>query len=311
LILLQADGSLPSAPETLRFELARTYYFLGTQERPLPAADPGQGNRPAQVSDAQRANLAKAVFLLNAMPTAPDVNPEYQHLLALCLLEGAAVGEARNREAKGGAERAMEILEGLVQAYPSDPDYAFDLSEAYARIQIRRPPIPPDAQREIEERFSKSLALLEKLVTEHPDIPDFLAAKARAYDKLGAFHRQMERWAEAEQNFRNAIAIQANLVKQFPDVTSYGLWMATFRIALADAYLKRNQPGEARTELEAALSTLVRQQEQRPGIRPPHELLALGYSKLEVALRQCGEQDKADQAARKAERERGAVRPWP
>ena len=35
-----AGSPLPAAPAELQFELARTCYFLGTQERPLPAADP-------------------------------------------------------------------------------------------------------------------------------------------------------------------------------------------------------------------------------------------------------------------------------
>ena len=307
LALLQGDGASPSASEGARFELARTYFFLGTQERPLPGADPRNGDRPAQIPNPQRDSLAKAVALLNALPASPAANPEYQHLLALCYLEGAAVGEARGREARGGDERAIQILEGLVQAFPSDPDYAYDLSEAYARIHIPRPPIPADTQRTIEDRFGKALALLDKLVAEHPDIPDFRAAEARLQDKLGSFYRQMERWSEAEQNFRKAIALQSPLVKQFPDVPYYGLWMATFRIALADSLIREDQTREARTELEGAISTLLQQQERRPELPPPHDLLALGYSKLAIALRQAGEKDQADEAARKAEQERNAV----
>ena len=114
-----------------------------------------------------------------------------------------------------------------MEAFPSVTDYAYDLSEAYARIHIPRPPIAADTQRTIEERFGKALALLEKLVAEHPEIPDFRAAEARLQDKLGSFYRQMERWSEAEQNFRKAIALQSPLVKQFPDVNYYGLRMAT------------------------------------------------------------------------------------
>ena len=117
----------------------------------------------------------------------------------------------------------------------------------------------------------------------------------------------MEHWAEAEQHFRKAIALQAPLVKQFPDAPYYGLWMATFRIALADALIRRDQPGEARAELEDTISTLLRELEQRPDVVPPHDLLALGYSRLAIALRQAGEEDRADEAARKAEQERKAV----
>jgi serine/threonine protein kinase/tetratricopeptide (TPR) repeat protein len=308
LALLAADAALPSAPAAVRFELARTCYFLGTQERPLPAADPRQADRPAQTSGEHRDRLEKAVALLRSLPTAPTANPEYQHLLALCYLEGSAVADARGPEGRGGAEHAIEILAGLVAAFPGVPDYAYDLSEAYARIHIPRPPIPRGTERLIDERFGKSLALLDKLVLQHPDVPEFLTAKARVHDKLGAFHRQMEQWPEAERNFRQAIAIQASLVKQFPDAPYHSLWLATFRIALADALLRRNQPGEARTELEATITALLHQQEQKPAMQPPHELLALGYSKLEIALRQLGEKALANEAAHKAGQERDSGR---
>jgi serine/threonine protein kinase len=311
LALLENDAGLASAPDALRFELARTCYFLGTQERPLPAADSRQSDRPAPISGEHRERLAQAVVLLRGLPTAPPANPERQHLLALCYLEGAAASEVGGPQAKGGAERAMEILEGLVQAFPGIPDYAYDLSEAYARMHIPRPPIAPEAQRVIEDRFGKALALLDKLVTQYPDIPDFLAAEARLHDKLGAFHRQMDRWPEAEQSFRKAIAIQAKLVKQFPETPNHSLWMATFRIALGDALIRQNQPAQARGELEESISTLLRQLKQRPEIRPPHDVLALAYSRLAIALRQTGEKERAEEAAWKAEQERNAVRRLP
>ena len=100
-------------------------------------------------------------------------------------------------------------------------------------------------------------------------------------------------------------------MKQFPEAPYYGFWMATFRIALADALIRRNQPGEARAELEDTIATLLRQLGQTPETPPPHDLLALGYSKLAIALRQAGEEDEADKAARKAEQERNAVRRAP
>ncbi len=150
--------------------------------------------------------------------------------------------------------------------------------------------------------------MLEKLVNKHPDVPDFLAAQARSHDKVGSFRRQMERWAEAEENFRKAVPIQLPLVKQFPDAPYHGLWLATFRISLADALIRRNQPGEAHTELEETISGLLHQLEKKPEIHAPHDLLALGYSKLEVVWRQAGEKNLADEAARKAEQERNSVR---
>ncbi len=311
LALLKVEGASPSASPSMRFELARTYYFLGTQERPLPAADPRQSDRPAQASAAHRENLAKSIALLKQLPASGSTHPEYQHLLALCYLEGAEVEEDRTSPGQGGAERATEILEGLVKAFPRVPDYAFDLSEAYSRIRLPETPVPAEVQRSIEDRFQKSLSLLTNLLAAHPGIPDFPAAAARTFDKLGSFQRQLDRWADAEQNFRKAIALQEPLVSQFPDTPSYGLWMATFRIALADALIRRNQPAEARAELDISLAALLQQVQQKPELSPPHDLLALGYSRLAIALRQLGEKELAGAAARKAQQERDAVRRSP
>lgn len=308
LALLEADAALTAAPPALRFELARTCYLLGTQERPLPGGNPGQGEPPPQRDDERRTRLARAVAVLRQLSAQPPPNPDCQHLLALCYLEGAPVDGPRRSDANSAAENAIEILEGLVRAFPDTPDYAYDLSEAYARIRIPRPPIPDEIQATIEERLGKSLALLQKLVRQHPDLPDFLAAEARLHDKLGSFQRQMDRWADAESSFSKAIALQTRLVERFPDVPSYGIWMATFRIAFADALVRRSQAATARSELEGALATLLRQLEQRPEQPRPRDLLALGYSKLAIALRQLGEQDQADEASRKADQELAAAR---
>ena len=311
LALLQNTPALPSAPAAWRFELARTCYFLGTRERPLPAADPREGEGPRARPDEERDLLAEAVAWLRGLSAAPRPNPEYQHLLALCYLEGARVDESSRSAARGGAERAIEILEDLVRTFPGIPDYAYDLSEAYARTHIPRPPIPPEMQNLIEERLGKSLALLENLVLKHPEVPDFRAAEARLHHKLGSFYRQVEDWADAEQSFRKAIAIQTPLTSQFPDVLSYGYWLATFRIAQADALTRRGQPAAARLELEQTISVLALQLQKRPEMRPLHDLLASGYSMLEMALRQAGERGLADEAARKAERERNVGRGRP
>ena len=118
----------------------------------------------------------------------------------------------------------------------------------------------------------------------------------------------MEHWDDAEQSFRKAIAIQSLLVNQFPDAPYYGLWMANFRIALADALIRLNRPGEARAELDGTISALLVELNQRPEMDALHDMLALAYSQLEIALRQAGEKDQADEAARKAEQERNAFR---
>lgn len=303
LALLEPETPGSSASPELHFELARTYYFLGTQERPLPGADPRRGPGPAQQPTNHRDFLAKSVALLRSLPASSPDDPEAQHLLALCYLEGAPLEGDRLPAVRAGADHAIEILEKLVNTFPGVFDYAYDLSEAYGRIHIPQPPIGPEEQEQIEGRLAKSVTLLRQLTAEHPDVPDFPAAQARAYDKLGSFHRHIEDWEKAERDFREAILLQAPLVKLFPDAPSYWQWMATFRIALADVLLHRNQAEEARNILEETISTLMHEIQQNPRIEPPHGLLALGYSKLAVSLRQLGQKDQASEAERKAEHE--------
>ena len=311
LALLEPEAAHPSAPPAVRFELARTYYFLGLPERPLPAASPRERRGPDPTLPDRRDNLIRAVALLQALSASPPVDPEYQHLLALCYLEGAPADGVRGRDRRAGDERAIEILENLVQGFPIIPDYSYDLSEAYARAQIPEPPIPTDSRKMIEDRLGKSLALLENLAVKHPDVPDFLASEARIHHKLGSFHRQLDQWAEAEQSFQKAITVQASLLKQFPDSPYYGLWMATYRIALADALNRRDQPGEARSELDTTIAALLLQLKQTPGVSALHELLALAYSQLEIALRRTGAHGPANEAAQNAQRERAASPPPP
>jgi tetratricopeptide (TPR) repeat protein len=296
-----------SAPQALHFELARTCYFLGVPERPLPGATPKNGPNPAQASSEQREFLAKAVNLLASLTASPSANPEYQHLLALCYLEGAR--DDRKQERGSGDERAIRLLEQLVKSYPAVADYAYDLSEAYVRLHLPDPPLPREQAESIEDRFRKALALLEQLVAKHSDVPDFLAFQARVHHKLGSFYQQTGRWTDAERDFRKAIDCQSRLLAQFPNSPYFSLWMSTFRLALADALLRLERSTEARAELENAISTLEIQLKQNPELFSFHEMLARAYSEFEKVLRRSGEREKADEVARKAEQERNSFRP--
>jgi len=306
--LLQAEAAQPAAPSVVRFELARTCFFLGLRERPLPTTSPRERGVPEPIPSEQQDNLTKAVALLKDLLASQPDNPEYQHLLALCYLEGAMPTDATDSETGDGDEQAIAILQNLVDTFPNIPEYAYDLSEAYAHMHIPEPPIPREVESTVEQHYGKALALLEKLVMAHPDVPDFRASEARICHKLGSFYGQTEHWDAAEQSFRKAIVIQSPLVEQFPEAPYYGLWMANFRIARADALIRLNQPGEAHTELNGTVSALLVELNQRPEMDALHNMLALAYSQLEIALRQAGENDQADEAARKAEQERSASR---
>jgi hypothetical protein len=93
----------------------------------------------------------------------------------------------------------------------------------------------------------------------------------------------MERWDDAERCFRQATDLQVRLSNQFPDAPYYSLWLATFRIALAEALIRRDQLSEARVELEKTVDELQLELKKRPHTSGLHDLLAIAYAQLEKA----------------------------
>jgi len=65
------------------------------------------------------------------------------------------VEEGPRSQARNADERGIEILEGLVEAYPGIPDYAYDLSEAYVRMHLPDPPIPANWRRPSRSGFAE------------------------------------------------------------------------------------------------------------------------------------------------------------
>ena len=102
LALLQPEAAKLSASPASRFELARVCFFLGLRERPLPAVAPRDRGGPEPMVEEQRDSLAQAVTVLKALSAAAPAKPEYEHLLALCYLEGAPIEEMRREENRGG-----------------------------------------------------------------------------------------------------------------------------------------------------------------------------------------------------------------
>jgi len=209
-ILQGVFSGSPALPE-IRYELARTSFFLGTRDRPPPGLGPrgpGQGppgqrkldRRRGEFRDRQaprsvagdreeKEHLAKAIALLDELVEQFPSSPDYKHLLGLCHLEGPP-GAGRGRKSRAEAlDRAVTILEGLVKTHPDVPDYQYDLGEAYMKFQIPRPPVRFEALRIAETRLRKALSFANALVTRHPFIFRYLVFQARIHHRLGDLHR--------------------------------------------------------------------------------------------------------------------------
>jgi tetratricopeptide (TPR) repeat protein len=236
-------------------------------------------------------------------------NPDYRHLHALCYR--ALPPGPEDRTAAGKAlERATEILSGLVRDYPQNPDYRFDLCEAWAMAD-RDPRMTRDVSPGVEERLKKAMSISEELVAEYPGVPEYLASQAHIHHKLGELSRRMRRLDDAEQSDRKAVAVQALLVANFPDLSAQKVWLAAFRNSLADTLLIRDKLVEARALSEETIAATGRLLAANPDMDYLHALLMDSCRTLSTALRRSGQTELADKAAREAETHRQALRERP
>jgi len=310
----EAPKELARRPE-YRFELARASFLFGQRDPlnsprgpgpqrpppheskhppefrggPPPDRPPGQGPRHDREHPAQRA----ASLVEELVRDFPKV-PEYRHLLACCYRDIPPERVGRGPAAtKSKKDTAVEILEQLVADFPRVPDYQLDLCETLARPG-------PGEQSEKRERLKKALALSASLVSEYPNIPDYAAAHARYLDQRGVLLFLDAKTAEAETLFRQALAIQHKLVKQYPEVVAYGIWLSLMERSLGRALNERGAWPEAKAQLEAAIERMqsLGQKDRRLGaVRP---LLGVAYLELAQALKGAGETARAAVALRKS-----------
>ncbi len=277
---LKALATLREVPEPsadVRYELARTHYFLGTIEwhrpglppppprraGPPPPRDPRPTFDPRAASDEVKASIALLTDLGNDYPR----RPEFRHLLARAYRDLAALVEPLDPQAGVTSDdRACAILESLVDDYPAVPEYRYDLAEAYANIAEHRTPTRLDDRAFNEPRLLAALEIAARLVAEHPNVPEYALSQVHILHKLSHLSQRDRRPEEAEQRLRDALDLQAQLALRFPEALPYRIWLALLQQSLAAILEERGEPREARALLEAALEEL----EQVHQVQPDH-----------------------------------------
>lgn len=296
----EAIGVLKGAPNPRavdpqeRFELARSYYFLGLRSR--PATRPGGPNPPARHGGEEA--LRDAILVTTELKARfPDV-PAYRHLLACCYRElgfGALSEEGQT---------AIALLEKLCDDFPGEPDFPFDLSEAYADFGIEQLPAPGKQKEDIERYLRKALATAERLAAGHPNGPEYTFSLGQIRLKLGTL-LLADRRAAAEEQLRAAVNIQTELVRRFPAFARYRVWLAAYQGALAELLADTNQCPEAIRLLGAAVTTLEKVLAQDPDQRFGRASLIQTYTRLARVCEQAGLPERAAEARRRVE----AMRP--
>jgi len=203
--------------------------------RPTPPRTPPPSRfKPRRFQEEQ---LKKAIGILEKLVDEFPSVPDYRDLLARCCRElpppppwgrGGA-----GRPPRKSLARAEEILEKLVRDFPSVPDYRYDLSETYAKVEIGRPPFSAEVIREAEERLGKALEISGELGREQPNIPLFLVQQVSLNFKLHDLYFKAGRFERAAKALDRAFGLQERLVRRYPEVKAYKVWLSTLYLSRA------------------------------------------------------------------------------
>jgi serine/threonine protein kinase len=337
--LATLEAMSASSPQH-RYELARTYYYLGRRpggQALPPPPGPGEGRGPlgplGLVFDPRGANRAG-----HESPTLP--------------LGGGEPGsppppsDVDLEKKENSVQQAVRILEKLAAEYPAVPDYRHLLAQCYREIPPLRffrglPPAP--------EASNQALDIMQKLVEEYPDVPDYrydlgetyamLAFSPDATDKLAAQrprellqkalviseelvaeHPNIPDYAAsqmhirlaltdalresdvagAESSLRKALDIQAALMRRFPHTSTNKFWLAVIRHSLAGFLQQRGQLSEARSALQECITLLKGAMRDDPKAMYIRDVLAQNFMNLADLLRRIGDEPAAAEADRQA-----------
>ncbi|MEW6743619.1 MAG: serine/threonine-protein kinase [Planctomycetota bacterium] len=332
-LLEPAGGTAPCAlPPEHRYELARTYYFLGTRSwtqpaggplapgrnRPHPEVDrrppplrpaggplypaPGEPGHPpppgSPIPGWEEECLEKATRLLQELHENQPSVPGFRRLLACCYRDLPPDFGFRP-ENMTRLEEAAKILEDLVEEFPHVPDFRHDLCETYARLDVRGPSVPPEVLPALEELLVKGWAISEELVVLRPDVPSYVACQVRILLKLGDVLQRLGRGEDAEARLRKALAVQSSLANRFPEASTYEVWLAEVERSLSRILREQDRLDEARTLLEEAVERLEGLWEAEPWREHLRPMLGASLHDLSDMLRRSGDDEAEEEALRR------------
>lgn len=251
-ILTAAAAKCAGSPQ-YEYELARTHYYLGMRfgrpKGPPPLAPGGRRGiaigppPPPHELDGDQTSGSASLDESQATRThPPGAHPP------------GAFFRLSPEETEKNLEKAIEILERLIAAHPTTPDYRQLLARCYRELVAPQ----PDQPMQSVEAVHKAIAILRRLVQECPDVPDYRYDLSECYAWLGAgppSFLQSSRQAEVKPSremIDKALAISDELVAEHPNIPEYAASQVNTRVRLADI-LWEIDPVQAEASLRKAL----------------------------------------------------------
>jgi tetratricopeptide (TPR) repeat protein len=147
-------------------------------------------------------------------------------------LLSAEVGSTK--DALGLLHKAIAIVEGLVQAHPTNASYRRDLATYLTSLGVWS----EDAGQldAVEPLYERALKIRTDLVREQPASGEARADLARSYNNLGVLYRLTGRIKQAEAAHEEARAIRERLVRDYPKDNEYQNGLANSYTNLGNLY---------------------------------------------------------------------------
>jgi tetratricopeptide (TPR) repeat protein len=300
--VLESASRRGAAPGPLRYELAQTYYLLGTKVRftpGLPGPKPGPGGPPGPPPKPERPGFKGPGGFKKGEPPdpnkgrPPDPNkgrpPDPKQKGPPGVVKQIAPGPPdkpgpnaprRRGPWKGWDEgpnylkKAVALLEELVEGHPNVPAYRHLLALCYrATPPAGRPFGPPQDNSKNQE---KAVQLLRQLVKEHPHVPDYRYDLSETLANVPPWFRPRGNTAKIEKQFEEALEVSKELVNQYPNIPDYRF----SRIFILDRLAQFQKQGGQLQKAEQSLRTVLKLQEFLVRLdpeMPPHQMMTAKF----------------------------------
>jgi tetratricopeptide (TPR) repeat protein len=247
--------------------------------------------RPTDAEQAYRQQMAMLKELTAEFPLERKYRFDLYHsyLALIPLLSG------RDREAEELAHEGLALIRALVQDFPAEPLFRDALAHQLGRVGQF---LAQRGQFEEAARFHRDgLALARALVAEFPDrkeAPSFSRNVTFNLNELAAIHLKLGQLTDAEQLYREVLALAEQQADAFPDEPGHRLDFAARQFNLAELLRETGRLDAAQQFYKRALTIAEKLSHDFPSV--PRYLAT-------VAAVQCGLGYLHESAGRRAEAE--------
>eukprot|EP00913_Durusdinium_trenchii_P008811 g8277.t1 len=250
--------------------------------------------------------LDKAIAILDALHNSHPKVGEYQHWLALVLRERSGKPDSSDYN------RAVTLLEELTERFPHEPDYRYSLAETLSRGAEPHRFAPGDEENKTEERLRKAYEAIRVLAGRQSNIPAYALLYASVAHRLAMTLEKRNRRtngtsklkpkiaAEIAEYHKVAEAAQAKLVKRYPQVVPYAIWLSKIRTSRARFLTQTNRLYSAYDTLGLAGLALKSIPEQHPALRFLQVERRYAYTELATAFESSGDTESSEAAIKAA-----------